>query len=671
LMQLMPAAVYTCDSDGRITFYNRRAAELWGREPRLNDEGERFCVFQKSYLAEGTHVPPAARPMAIAAREGRSFRDVEAQVERSDGTRLVVSANIDPVRDAAGNLNGAISVFQDISSRKQLEQRLRARDAELRLISDNAPVMLAHCDPDRRFIFVNRVYAQRFGLEPIHIIGRTIPEILGQEAYDAIKPYIERVLAGESFDYELEIEYKEIGRRFMRISYVPDVDAQGKVCGWLSAISDLTDRHRVEEHQRESEKRYRELVHSLPGAICTCDANGRITMYNDAAALLWGRTPAPGTPVRDVVDRAYRPDGSPLPADQLPLSIALREGRPLRGEEIIIQRPDGTQRTVLAHPVPTRNAAGVIDGGINMLIDITEHRHLEEAMRRLAAIVESSEDAIIAEDLYGFITSWNAGAEKLFGYTEAEAVGQPVTLLVPPNRFDEGPANLERVSRGAKIEPYDTVRRCKDGRLVEISLSISPIKNVQGKIVGAAKIAHDITGRRAAERALRQSEERLRMATRTGKIGIWDWEIATNRITWTESLYEIHGVRPENFDGTMEGFAALLHRDDAGPVQRAIRSALEHDAPYELEFRAVRPDGRTVWLFTNAVVVRDDGRPVRMSGATLDITARKTAEFGLRESEKRFRTLASHAPVGIFLTDPRGETVFVNESWCAMTAGAR
>ncbi|MGH9197865.1 MAG: PAS domain S-box protein, partial [Acidimicrobiia bacterium] len=128
-----------------------------------------------------------------------------------------------------------------------------------------------------------------------------------------------------------------------------------------------------------------------------------------------------------------------------------------------------------------------------------ERAQAEETRARLAAIVESSDDAIVSKDLNGIITSWNRGAERLFGYEAREAIGQPVTLLIPPDRLDEEPVILERIRRGERIDHYETVRCRKDGTLLEISLSVSPLTNAEGKIVGASKIARDITERRRAE----------------------------------------------------------------------------------------------------------------------------------------------------------------------------
>ena len=263
-----------------------------------------------------------------------------------------------------------------------------------------------------------------------------------------------------------------------------------------------------------------------------------------------------------------------------------------------------------------------------------------QASQLLAAIVESSDDAIVSKDVNGIITSWNQAAQRLFGYTADEMIGKPVTLLIPPERHDEEPGILDSIKRGQSIEHYETVRRRKDGSLLDISLTVSPIRDAKGNVVGASKIARDITRRKRVAVALRESEQRLRLATQTGKLGVWDWDIVANRISWSDSLYAIHGVRPEQFDGTVEGFAALVHPQDQELVSAAIRRTLDSDVPYELEFRAVRPDGGVMWLFTSATVLRDGGRPVRMLGATMDITQRKHTEDALRQSEEKLRQQA-------------------------------
>jgi PAS domain S-box-containing protein len=242
-----------------------------------------------------------------------------------------------------------------------------------------------------------------------------------------------------------------------------------------------------------------ELLQALPSAVYTTDATGRITFYNEAAAALWGCCPALGKSEWCGSWRLYWPDGRPMPHDQCPMAIALKERRPIRGAEAAAERPDGTRIPFLAYPTPLFDESGALLGAVNTLVDITGRKQDEEAARRLAAVVESSDDAIISKDVDGIIISWNPGAERLFGYTAEEATGMPVTSLIPPNRHDEERMILERIRRGERIDHYETIRRRKDGSLVDISLAVSPIKDSEGRVIGASKIARDITERRRAQ----------------------------------------------------------------------------------------------------------------------------------------------------------------------------
>jgi len=385
------------------------------------------------------------------------------------------------------------------------------------------------------------------------------------------------------------------------------------------------------------------LMELLPAAVYICEApSGVITYHNRRAAELWGRAPAIGDTDERFCGsfRLFRTDGTPLPHAETPMAQVLNGAAPIRNQEVVIERRDGSRIILRVNIDPLYDINGRFSGAISVFEDVTDLKQAEQASRRLATIVESSGDAIVSKDLNGVIASWNQAAERLFGYTAEETIGKPITLLIPPERRDEEQGILERIRRGERIEHYETVRRRKDGSLLDISLTVSPIRDTKGNIVGASKIARDITRRKRVEVALRESEQRLRLATQTGKLGVWDWDVVTNRISWSDSLYAIHGVRPDQFDGTVEGFTALIHPEDQGLVSAAIQRTLDKDVPYEIEFRAVRPDGSVVWLFTNAAVLRDGGRPVRMLGATMDISERKRTEEALRQSEERLRQQA-------------------------------
>ena len=176
-----------------------------------------------------------------------------------------------------------------------------------------------------------------------------------------------------------------------------------------------------------------------------------------------------------------------------------------------------------------------------MVEDITDKKKAEEARYRHAAVIESSDDAIASGTLDGIIVSWNTGAQKIYGYTEAEAVGKPINMLVPPELPDEENKILELLKSGDRIEHFETVRVTKTGKRINVSLTISPIKDSTGRTVGISGIARDITERKLAEEALRAGEERLRLAQQAARIGTFDWNIRTGVNTWTPELEEMYG----------------------------------------------------------------------------------------------------------------------------------
>jgi PAS domain S-box-containing protein len=251
----------------------------------------------------------------------------------------------------------------------------------------------------------------------------------------------------------------------------------------------------------DSENGLRELLHALPAAVYTTDAAGRITFYNEVAAAMWGRRPKLNSEKWCGSWRMYWPDGTPLPHDECPMAVVLKEKRNFNGngQEAVVERPDGTRVPFMAFPSILRDSTGEVIGAVNMFVDISERKRNEEIAQRLASIVESSEDAIISKTFDGIITSWNKSAERLFGYMAEEVIGKSITILIPPDRREEEDTILERVRRGQGVEHFETVRQRKDGSLIDISLTVSPIKNALGKIIGASKIARDNTERRKSE----------------------------------------------------------------------------------------------------------------------------------------------------------------------------
>ena len=246
-----------------------------------------------------------------------------------------------------------------------------------------------------------------------------------------------------------------------------------------------------------------EILDALPVAVYTTDAQGRITYYNQAAEDLWGRRPKIGSDQWCGSWRLFWPDGRLLPHDECPMAVTLKEGHPVRGVEAIAERPDGTRVPFLPYPTPLRDATGQLVGAINLLVDLTERRRAEVESAQLAAVVASSDDAIISKTLEGRVTSWNEGASRIFGWEASEMIGQPILRIIPPELHDEEVEILARLRRGERIEHFDTVRLAKDGRRVDISLAVSPIRDNSGWVTGASKVARDVTERKESEKLQR------------------------------------------------------------------------------------------------------------------------------------------------------------------------
>ena len=289
-----------------------------------------------------------------------------------------------------------------------------------------------------------------------------------------------------------------------------------------------------------------------------------------------------------------------------------------------------------------------------------EKMHLflaEEEPARLAAIVESSDDAIISKTLEGIITSWNKGAQRIYGYSAEEAVGRPISMLVPPERPDEVPEMLEKIRRGEKVEHYETVRLTKDGRRLDISLSVSPIKDTEGNVVGGSTVARDITGREEAERRLREAETLYHTLVEQIPAITYIQEPleSTNpkAVTYMSPQYEtILGYPAESEVMDEEHWLRTLHPEDREWVLAEEIRTDETGEPFEVEYRVIAHDGRTVWLRDQARLVRDqEGSPLYWLGVQYDITEQKRIEEELRQSEQLHRAVVEQAAEGIFLVD--------------------
>ena len=286
------------------------------------------------------------------------------------------------------------------------------------------------------------------------------------------------------------------------MTFENDEDDRLRAVALQNAQSIFTARRRAEEELRKQSEWLRITLASIGDAVISTDNIGRVTFMNAVAEALtgWSQAEALDRPLSDVCRIIHEETLEPV---ENPAIRALKSGEVLTPatRTVVISR-NGMEHSIEHTAAPIRDQAGSAVGAVLVFRDISERKRTEHARAHLAAIVDSSEDAIVSKTLRGIILSWNTGAEQLFGYSPLEAIGQPITILIPPDRLDEEHEILARIARGERIEHFETERVSKDGRRLDISLTVSPIRDVSGEIIGVSKIARDITDRKHAEEAL-------------------------------------------------------------------------------------------------------------------------------------------------------------------------
>lgn len=338
------------------------------------------------------------------------------------------------------------------------------------------------------------------------------------------------------------------------------------------------------------------LLQALPVAVYATDADGRITFFNEAAAEFWGHRPEVGVSLWCGSFKLFHIDGRPMAHDECPMAVCLLEGVPVRGVEAVAERPDGTRVPFTPFPTPLRDSDGRLVGAVNLLVDTTERGERDVESARLAAIVAGSADAIVSKTLDGIVTSWNAGATRIFGYDAEEMIGSPITTIIPAHLLDEEADILSRLRRGEWIEHFDTVRVAKDGRLVDVSLTVSPLRDRFGNIVGASKVARDVTERKRAEELQNLLFEELNHRVKN--------TLATIQAIAGQSLRRASspGAFVSSFNGRVQALARAHDLLVQGKMQGASMAEVVREQVLPNEDARISVDGPLVMLDARGAV---------------------------------------------------------------------
>lgn len=574
-------------------------------------------------------VHPEDRPrVARAVKEALEDRvpyEIEFRAVRPDGSILWLFTNAVVLREG-GKPVRMLGATVDITPRKKAEQALQQSGGHFQAMAQNAPVAIFMKDCGGRYLMANALACRALG-RPEGVVGKTDEELLPPPLAEALRRNDEQVLReGKT----LECEEQVGGRYYLSIKF-PLPDHEGKPQAVCGIALDITERNLNNTSNRFHEERLQVAMAAAELGDWSWDAGTDMVTLSERAAEVFGIPSGPYMAWKDM-------QWMILDQDREQVVQAVQDCVQKNADysqEYRIRRPDGVESWVSAKGRPHFSPEGRFLGIRGVVQEITRQKRDELASRRLAAIVESSDDAIVSKNLNSIVTTWNKGAERLFGYSAEEMIGQSITRLIPPELPDEEKHIMDRIRRGERIEHYETTRCCKDGRRIEVSLTVSPIRDNAGKIIGVSKIARNITEEKLQRRELQANEERFR--TMADNIAQFAWiSDANGWIHWyNKRWFDYTGTALEEMRGW--GWQKVLHPAHAERVVQKFKRHLASGKIWEDTFPLRGKDGGYRWFLSRAVPIRgEEGRIVTWFGTNTDITAQ-------RESSERLGELARTA----------------------------
>jgi PAS domain S-box-containing protein len=601
---------------------------------------------------------------------------------RKDGSIVWTQVTLSRVSAADGKPLSLIATVEDITEQKNAQQALLEKEQHLRLIFESAKdYAIFTTGPDGVVSSWNTGAERAFGYRASEILGQNAALLWTPEDQANGGPAKEMEAAlrtGVAEDKRWHM--RKDGTRFFASGMLrPLLDEAGNLRGFTKVCRDVTMERAAEDELTkaraqlalsvEAERsRLAELFHRSPSFMAVLRGQEHVfELTNDQYYHLVGRRDIIGKPLREalpeVVEQGF--------VEKLDRVYQAGEAFVGNGARVMLQRESG--RAPVARYMdfvfqPMRDIGGVVTGIFVHGVETTERELAAITSRRLAAIVDSSDDAIASKDLDSIVKSWNAAAERIFGYTAEEIIGTSIKRIIPPDRESEEDDILARIARGERVDHLETIRMRKDGQLINVSVTISPIKDSTGKVIGASKVARDITERKRSEEKLRASEERFRQlwATTTDAIVVMDAEErvqyanpAVHRIFgYSEQELIAHGMRVIMPEKLREKHTAGMRRYLSTGERKLDWRATEmvglhrdgHEFPIEISFSHFQENGQD-----------------RFAAFIRDISERKHAQEALQRSEALFRQLADSMPNIVWAARPDGYVDYYNRRWYEFT----
>nr|WP_235809653.1 PAS domain S-box protein [Methanofollis ethanolicus] len=629
------------DIEGNLVYINRRGLEILGLP-----EGE---AYGKPWYF---HVHPDDRKDAQGIgnrliRTGGRARDLELRVLTASGGEKTISVllNLTSIRDDSGHFVGVQGIAIDISGKKQAEIALQEAEERYRLITEGIADGVTLGDMSGIIFYASPSMTRITGYRSGGMVGHSFREFVVEKDREIIDACFEKTLLnGESFEgLRVRVKRKDGTCIYVEINGGP-VIRDGKVIGAQSVTRDITRQVQVENALRESEERLNVTLHSIGDGVIVTGEDGRVTLINTVAESLtgWKEEEAIGMSLTDVFHIVNEKTLMPV---KNPVKRVIEEGfvTDLANHTVLLAR-DGTRRAIADSAAPVRDKNGVIIGAVLVFRDVTAEKETEKVRRHLAAIIESSDDAIYGMTVEGVVTNWNQGAERIYGYPASEALGSHVSLFAPPDQNEEFMDVIRQITRSGRMDSFEAVRLRKDGARILLSITISPIMGDNGTIAGFSAISRDITRQKEAEHALNKSRQWLEHVVEGVRLGTWEWDARTRKVTFNRHLAVMLGYPQDCLEADGQAIGLLVSEADRVPVKEAVIATLKGLSPiFVQEVHLTGENGRTVLLQAWGIVMErdEDGHPTRLSGICQDISEIRGYQEALKNANKKLNLLNS------------------------------
>jgi PAS domain S-box-containing protein len=602
---------------------------------------------------DGSVFPGETHPVMVTLRTGRPCSNVVMGFRKPNGELTWVSINSQPLlRGNEPTPYAVVASFSDITERKKTEEALRESEHRWRDLTEALPQLVWSATPDGACDYFSSQWTEHTGASEAELLGWRWLETLHAEDREPTRHlWLESVAGRQPYDVEYRVRRRDGEYRWFKTRGVPIRDSKGNIVKWFGTCTDITELRRAEEALRQAHRelemkvaertaelrKQANLLNLTHDAIFVRDMDGAVTYWTRGAEALYGWTAdeAPGKTKYELLRTVF-----PVPLEQIEAEL-LSAGR-WEGE-LVRTRKDGSRVVVASRWSLQRDRRGAAVAVLETNNDITERRRADETLRRQANLLEQSHDAIFVWELQGTIVYWNRGGEQLYGFSREEAVGRRSHELLRtehPMASEAFETLLEREGTWSG----ELTQTTRDGRKIVVETRHVLMREADGRRL-VLETNRDTTERKRVEEALRESEAKLEEAQRIAHVGYWERDLDTDLVTWSDETYGIFGLCPKERSLTLGRVAELVHPDDRPRMLEAVAEALRSGSRYDVEYRAIRPNGEVRIVHSQGAVTKDkSGQPRRMFGTVQDITERRAKEAAeaANRAKDEFLALVSH-----------------------------